>query len=70
MGNLRFWRCRDCERIYDIDVDKCVECGSDDWEELSAEEYIDATKDLIRKLRVVLKPKKPAARTGARRGRK
>lgn len=46
----RFWQCRDCERLYDIDVDKCIECGNDDWQPLYQKEYVKRMRALLDKL--------------------
>lgn len=48
---MKFWRCLDCDRLYDIDVDKCVECGSDNWQKISATKYIEITEARLRALK-------------------
>lgn len=42
---MRSWKCRDCKRTYDFDVDKCPACGSDDWMRVAKKKVIK--KDLI-----------------------
>ena len=37
---MKFYQCRDCKRLYDLDIDKCIECGSDDWRKIKKDTYI------------------------------
>lgn len=49
-GMNRFWECGDCSRLYDIDIDKCSECGGDDWREIFKAEYVSAMLSKLAKL--------------------
>lgn len=55
-----YWRCLDCDRLYDIDVDKCIECRSDNWQKITEAKYIEVMESRLLRL----KRKKPASKGG------
>jgi hypothetical protein len=47
----KYWHCLDCDRLYDLDVDKCIECGSDNWQKISEAKYVEIMEARMRRLK-------------------